>query len=178
MSSRGINKVILVDLYRSGMSIPEVAANTGKHRSTVRHHLHKAGVLRDRADGVRNAGLRGRLGCGMRGKTRVFTESHCNAISESRRSHADQYATGVSKKPSGYVEHTRGENKGRSHHRVVMEQYIGRKLRRDEHVHHKDGNRSNNDISNLELMTASQHMSHHAQENQKTRTRNHLGRYI
>jgi len=29
-------------------------------------------------------------------------------------------------------------------------------------IHHKDGNKSNNDISNLELMTASSHMSHHA----------------
>lgn len=36
-------------------------------------------------------------------------------------------------------------------HRYVMEQHLGRRLRRGETVHHKDGNRANNAIENLEL---------------------------
>ena len=36
-------------------------------------------------------------------------------------------------------------------HRLVMENHIGRYLTKDEVVHHKDENPSNNDISNLEL---------------------------
>lgn len=36
-------------------------------------------------------------------------------------------------------------------HRVVMEQVLGRTLLRTETVHHKDGNKANNDPSNLEL---------------------------
>lgn len=36
-------------------------------------------------------------------------------------------------------------------HRVVMEEHVGRLLDRNEIVHHKDGDRQNNDISNLEL---------------------------
>ena len=36
-------------------------------------------------------------------------------------------------------------------HRYVMEQFLGRSLRREESVHHKDGNKNNNDLSNLEL---------------------------
>ena len=36
-------------------------------------------------------------------------------------------------------------------HRLVMEHYLGRLLLADEHVHHVDGNRKNNDIVNLEL---------------------------
>lgn len=47
------------------------------------------------------------------------------------------------------------------HHRYVMEQHLGRKLRSDEIVHHKDEDKQNNDISNLEIMTRSQHASHH-----------------
>lgn len=36
-------------------------------------------------------------------------------------------------------------------HRYVMEQNLGRKLEKHEKVHHKDGNRKNNNINNLEL---------------------------
>ena len=36
-------------------------------------------------------------------------------------------------------------------HRLVIEQHLGRKLLPKENVHHKDGDRLNNDISNLEL---------------------------
>ena len=46
-------------------------------------------------------------------------------------------------------------------HRVVMENHLGRLLDKTEIVHHKDGNKKNNDVSNLEVMTASEHASHH-----------------
>jgi len=42
-------------------------------------------------------------------------------------------------------------------HRYVMEQHLKRKLLKNEHVHHKDGNGLNNDINNLELLTNSEH---------------------
>ena len=42
-------------------------------------------------------------------------------------------------------------------HRYVMEQFLGRKLKRSEHVHHIDGNRHNNDIANLQIMSCSEH---------------------
>lgn len=42
-------------------------------------------------------------------------------------------------------------------HRYIIEQYLGRKLIRNEVVHHKDGNKANNDIENLELTTLSEH---------------------
>lgn len=43
------------------------------------------------------------------------------------------------------------ENYRQPEHRFVMEQKIGRKLHKDETVHHKDGNRRNNHPDNLEL---------------------------
>ena len=46
-------------------------------------------------------------------------------------------------------------------HRFIMEQHIGRKLKPDEIVHHKDGDKTNNDIGNLELMTTSEHSRMH-----------------
>lgn len=56
---------------------------------------------------------------------------------------------------------------GRHQHRVVAEQMIGRKLKPDEHVHHKDGNKQNNDPSNLEVMNRIEHLKLHAKERQE-----------
>ncbi|MFT9003767.1 MAG: YopX family protein [Liquorilactobacillus hordei] len=43
-------------------------------------------------------------------------------------------------------------------HRLIMENHLGRYLnKRTELVHHIDGNRSNNDISNLKLTTPQEH---------------------
>lgn len=46
-------------------------------------------------------------------------------------------------------------------HRLIMERHIGRKLSDDEVVHHKNHNRSDNRISNLQVMTHAAHSSHH-----------------
>lgn len=36
-------------------------------------------------------------------------------------------------------------------HRVIMERELGRKLKKGENVHHRDGNKRNNDVGNLEV---------------------------
>lgn len=55
-------------------------------------------------------------------------------------------------------------------HRVVMEQILGRPLRPDEVVHHKDHDRHNNDPSNLEVLTHQEHSAHHNQKYPLTKT--------
>ena len=44
-----------------------------------------------------------------------------------------------------------------------MEQFIGRKLGLNEHVHHKNGNPLDNRLENLELLTCREHMCLHKQ---------------
>lgn len=49
-------------------------------------------------------------------------------------------------------------------HRVVIENHIGRILNSDEVVHHKDHNKKNNDISNLEILNRVYHVKLHGKE--------------
>lgn len=47
-------------------------------------------------------------------------------------------------------------------HRYRMEQHLGRKLESGEVVHHIDGDRTNNDLSNLQVMSDREHRSLHS----------------
>ena len=63
----------------------------------------------------------------------------------------------------GYVE-IKTANGFRRKHVFVMESHIGRRLEIEEVVHHKDRNKLNNEIANLELMTHADHTILHNKE--------------
>lgn len=176
----GVNNDYLKDLYlRMKLSIPQIADILSLPRSRVRDLLLNVGVeLRSRADGIR---LR-RFACGsaMRGKIRKLSKSHIEKIRTHRVQWAEENAVGISLKPSGYFEYTRGANKGRRVHDVLFEDSIGRKLLPHEVVHHLDGDRGNNDPTNLVLMTRAEHSRlHRIEEHQagKIRERDINGRF-
>lgn len=67
---------------------------------------------------------------------------------------------------TGYVlvrvpDHPAAQNDYVFEHRLVMEKHLGRLLRDDEVVHHKDHDRRNNKLRNLLLMTHGDHASLH-----------------
>jgi hypothetical protein len=54
-------------------------------------------------------------------------------------------------------------------HRILAEIKLGRKILSNEEVHHIDGDPTNMRLDNLEVLSKSQHMSHHMTEKQLAR---------
>jgi hypothetical protein len=53
-------------------------------------------------------------------------------------------------------------------HRIVMQQYLHRRLSRDELVHHKNENPLDNDISNLVIVSRATHNKLHKRNKKKS----------
>ena len=180
---RGVNKVIEdvdeFEMYLSGMSITQISEETGIPISTLRFRFKKAGVLRSRADGVRNSIATGRRKS-TKGTSRNFTEEWCENIGKAKALAGKTESIGIDTS-KGYPRFTRGEHKGKFVHKVVMELWLGRELDGDECVHHIDGDKTNNNIDNLALMTASGHAKLHRFQDElsdKQRKRNEKGEYV
>lgn len=155
------------------LSIPDISLITGICRSTIRLHLIKSGVkLRNVSEALNLHPEK----LGRKGVRREFTDEWKKNMSESRKKYCEKNSKGKSLKPSGYYEITRGENKGRGLHVIIVEKMIGRPLKKDEVVHHENGIKSDNRPENLKLMTRSEHSKLHALRFERLRSKE--GKFI
>lgn len=159
-------KQLLVDLYATGKSINDISKEIGINYSATRRAIATSGIMRDRLTARRAVGWDGsRARKGI--KRPPYSEEWRERMSISAIKRWDKTSKGLRTTSQGYISYTRGEMCEKLYHRVLVESFIGRKLRKDEVVHHKDGNKLNNDISNLVIMTPSEHALYHAQRRSK-----------
>lgn len=92
----------------------------------------------------------------------------CNkkCFSKYMAQHPNRKADGVWQE-NGYQVTYDGNGKGIKTHRKIMEEFLKRKLLKSEIVHHIDGNRKNNDIDNLKVMSIGEHSKLHRNEEVK-----------
>lgn len=152
------------------MCCADIAKRFGISTSTVRRDLIASGfALRERGKATPK-GIEQRANK-LRGVKRNITPEWCANISKGKReSDAAINAKGVCQTSKGYLRYSKRQdpNYERLVHVVVMEKHIGRRLFPGEVVHHIDEDKQNNDLSNLQLMTNSAHVSlHRAMRKQK-----------
>ncbi len=63
----------------------------------------------------------------------------------------------------GYVSLYTGPNSRAYEHRLVMSSHLGRPLRKDEQIHHVNGDKQDNRLENLEIYDASRHSRMHVE---------------
>lgn len=100
----------------------------------------------------------------VKGEPLRFINGHNSRLLSSeeqtrRASFRDPDALRYTGSPDNYIKY-----KGRHLHRVEAEKMLGRQLLPGEVVHHKDGNKWNNEHSNLEVMTQADHARIHCME--------------
>lgn len=132
-------KAFLIKEYESGKSMAEIGVSIGITPSGVRKYFVKYGINRRgnadffRFDPTKAPNWKGGRRIANNGYIEVFCPDHPNA--NVRRCVYE--------------------------HQIVMEQHIGRYIRKGEVVHHIDGNKTNNDISNLLLLSNADHAKLH-----------------
>ena len=128
----------------------------GRYILVKRHH-HARGVpgyINGHYSRAHNPmrGMCGAMNPNYRGGCYIDSKGYVVVLNPERSSKADKYAY---------------------EHRLVMERHLGRRLAPNEQVHHRNGNKTDNRIENLVVLSVSDHAALHDQD-LRTRLGNRL----
>lgn len=112
--------------------------------------------------------------CVLPTKKRKYCTSDCAnlAIRKFGKDHP-RWKNGKAQIASGYVLIKIGYKKYMFEHRLKMQKHLGRKLLKTEIIHHKNGIKNDNRISNLCIMTRAEHAWEHHGERIKHLSKKH-----
>lgn len=130
----------------------EIADELGVSRSVVYHWVNKHGLLDELAI-RRSKSIR-------RALAEKYPEGR-NAENSSNWRGGIRIADGYIYQYAPWHPSATPERPHVQEHRLIMEEKLGRLLEPDEIVHHKDGDRMNNDPDNLVVKTRGEHLSDH-----------------
>ena len=174
------SKEVLEDLYlNKKMTMKEVSQELDMATGKIHKYIHIYGIkprpIPYKEMGKRSAEVN---------KGKAYRKGkHCSEETKEklRQSHLgkytslSEYGAHEKKRSDGYISVYCPNHPGATKdgyvmkHRLVMERHIGRYLKDDEVVHHKNGNRADNRLENLELMTFKEHARHHMIERHNKR---------
>ena len=127
----------IYELFESGSSIAEIVKAVGTNRETVRQYLLKRYTPKQkRAIVLRN-------------------------FKQPKGKNSPNWKGGREITKAGYVRLWISRTERVLEHRLIMEKHLGRKLNRDEVIHHINGNNADNRLANLELTTYSENIRRH-----------------
>ncbi len=159
--------------YDEGFTLRKIAEAFGVSAGAIYFRVKDAGKLRSGSSAYKYSEWsfteEGRKRTLEAAKKPMSEETRAK-ISEQRKLHGIGH---TKKRKDGYIgvyfpEHPDANKEGYvMQHRLLMEQHLGRRLNKDEVVHHMNKDRADNRLENLCLMTASAHMSMHMYERHK-----------
>lgn len=167
-----IDRDQLFQMYeKEGRPVTELAAFFDCSPITLRRHLHRHGI-RVRSQSEEMSGRK------LSSEHRAQVVKNLRFGDEAKGANNPYWKGGRSvtkgRRKDGFYALVLIDGKYVPEHRYVVEQYIGRKLHRREHVHHKDGNKLNNDPKNLQVLTASEHAKLHMTEEHRQHLSNRM----
>jgi len=149
-----IIEIINKYLWDFKFMMPEIAQELGIKPHTLKTIMHRYNI-KGRGSGNFPLTTEHRKNVSDALKGRKLSKEHIEATRQTRYKRGQFKGWYIDKQGYKYIRINRTYI---AEHRHIMEQYLNRKLKTSEYIHHIDGDRLNNHIENLALVSSSEHL--------------------
>ena len=168
------SKQMLKKDYKELKSTLKIAKKYGVSKKCILNYMDQFGISRQRdlipIDKVRALAAKHmsapeiakELGFTPTGISKIARENNIPIIDKFHKGYIITHNSYVMVRLIKEINHPAADSKGYVRlHRLIMENHLGRTLEPDELVHHINGNKLDNRVENLELITKASHVSLH-----------------